>query len=79
MESSTVKPQPPDEPRNHRWFLILVGIISLLAVPFVFIGREVVFFLGLPIWLWWSITFTLALGALNIWGILRYWKDDRFD
>ena len=72
-------PSPPDEPRNHPLFLFLVALTSLAAVPFVFIGGPAVFVLGIPIWLWWSVGFTIALAAVTAWGILRFWKDDRLD
>lgn len=69
----------PREPRQHRYFLALVAIASLGAVPFWFIGRDTVFVLGLPLWLWSSMFFTAGLSAISVWGILRLWKDDELD
>ncbi len=68
-----------DEPRRHPVFLILLALAALGTVPVLFVGREPVSWLGLPLWLWSSIAFTLALSALTAWGILRLWKDDELD
>lgn len=68
-----------DEPRNHVLFLILVAVATVGAVPFWFVGRDTVFVLGLPIWLWSSLTFAVVLSAVSVWGILRLWKDDELD
>ena len=65
-----------DEPRRHRVFLLLIAAASLGAVPFPFIGRENAFVMGLPVWLWSSLGFTVALAGLTTWGLLAYWKDD---
>jgi hypothetical protein len=68
-----------DEPRKHPIFLSLVALAAIGTVPIAFVGREVTYLLGLPTWLWSSIGFTLALSGLTAWGVLRYWRDDRFD
>jgi hypothetical protein len=65
-----------DEPRKHRVFLLLMAVTSIGAVPFAFIGRDNAFVMGLPVWLWSSLGFTVALAALTTWGLLAYWKDD---
>lgn len=70
-------PRPPrDEPRNHPRFLLLLAIVCLATVPVFFVGPSPVLWLGLPVWLWWSLGWTAALSALTAWGVLRYWKDD---
>ncbi len=56
--------------------MLLVVLCALGTAPFLFIGSEPVFVLGLPVWLWSSIGFTLALSLLTAWGVLRYWRDD---
>lgn len=66
----------PDEPRNHPLFLLLLGLAALGTVPLGFVGRGSETWLGLPLWLWSSIGFTLALSSLTAWGILRYWEED---
>jgi hypothetical protein len=48
-------------------------------VPFWFVGRDTVFVLGLPVWLWSSLAFAVVLSAVSVWGILKYWKDDELD
>jgi len=68
-----------DEPRRHPIYFLLLALSALGTVPVIFIGRVGGIFLGLPIWLWSSIGFSLALSALTAWGVLRYWRDDRFD
>lgn len=68
-----------DEPRKHPVFLLLVALVTLATTPILFVGRTVVSFLGLPLWLWTSMGATFALSALTAWGVLRYWNDDRFD
>ncbi len=68
-----------DEPRAHPVYLLLVGICAVGTAPFLFIGSESPDVLGLPLWLWASVGFTLSLTALTSWGILRYWRDDEDD
>jgi hypothetical protein len=68
-----------DEPRNHALFLILVVVAAVGAVPFWFVGRDTVFVLGLPVWLWSSLAFAVGLSGVTVWGILRLWKDDELD
>jgi len=68
-----------DEPRKHPVFLALLGLVALGTVPIWFVGREPTSWLGLPLWLWSSIGFTMALSGLTAWGVLRYWKDDELD
>jgi len=68
-----------DEPRRHRFFLLLLGLTVLCTSPFPFIGSGSSTFLGIPLWLWWSIFFTIGLSCLTAVGILRYWKDDRLE
>ncbi len=65
-----------DEPRRHPVFMVLLAICAVGTAPIVFVGSPTTFFLGLPLWLWWSAGFTLALSALTAWGIVRYWRDD---
>jgi hypothetical protein len=68
-----------DEPRRHPIYLLTLAATILGTVPFAFAGKGTRILLGLPVWLWWSLSFTSALSALTAWGILRYWRDDRFD
>jgi hypothetical protein len=65
-----------DEPRVHRWYVILLAATALGSVPFPFVGRSQIMFLGLPLWLWWSSFFTFGLSAVTAWGVLRYWRSD---
>jgi hypothetical protein len=60
-------------------FLALTGLASIGAVPFWFIGRRTAFLFGIPVWLWTSMAFTVALSALTVWGLLRFWRDDELD
>lgn len=64
-----------DEPRRHRGFMAVLGLLALATAPFPFIGAEPRMLLGLPLWLWWSIVMTVAFAALTSWGFGRYWKD----
>jgi len=68
-----------DEPRKHPLFLGLLALAALGTIPIAFVGRQPTNFLGLPLWLWSSIGFTLLLSVLTAWGVMRYWSDDRFD
>lgn len=68
-----------DEPRNHPRFLLVMGLVSVGAVPFWFVGRETVFLFGFPLWFWSSMAFTAALAGLTAWGILKLWKDEELD
>lgn len=70
------EPRSRDEPRRHPLFLLLLALAALGTIPVAFVGREAVFWLGLPVWLWSSILFTAALSGVTAWGILRFWKDD---
>jgi hypothetical protein len=65
-----------DEPRNHRRYLLLLGLLVLGTVPFPFIGGETRWLFGLPTWLWWSVVMTTALACTTAWGILRLWVDE---
>ena len=65
-----------DEPRKHPLYLALLGLIALGSVPFAFVGRTPRAIFGFPIWLWWSLGFTVALTAVTVWGILTYWSAD---
>ena len=65
-----------DEPRKHHGFMILMVVVCILTVPFLFVGRTPTLWLGLPSWLWWSMSWTLVLALLTGWGLLHYWKDD---
>ena len=64
-----------DEPRHHIGYLVAVAMAALGTVPFLFVGREYRVVVGLPLWLWSSLLFTVLLSVLTAWGILRYWKD----
>ena len=57
----------------------LLALAAIGTVPFPFVGRQPVDWLGLPLWLWSSLAFTVALSALTAWGILRYWRDDEHE
>lgn len=68
-----------DQPRRHRIFLLLLLVSILASVPFAFVNRPPVFWLGIPLWLWISLGATTMLALLTAWGIIRYWRDDRFE
>jgi hypothetical protein len=68
-----------DEPRNHPQFLFVLGLLVLCSIPFPFIGGELKLCLGLPTWLWWSITFTTGLAIATAWAILHLWRDDQHE
>ena len=55
--------------------MLVLGLLALGTAPFPFIGSQLRMFLGLPLWLWWSLGMTLALSLLTWWGLGRYWKD----
>ncbi len=63
-----------DEPRRHRRFMLILGLSALATVPFPFIGAETRIVWGLPLWLWWSFTFTAVFAGVTVWGILRLWR-----
>ncbi len=65
-----------DEPRNHPGFMALLALVCVLTVPFLFVGSSPAFWLGLPVWLWWSVGWTVVLSVLTAWGFLHYWRDD---
>lgn len=58
---------------------IWLGLLALGTVPFPFIGSDTRFFLGFPLWLWWSASFTVALSVVTATTILRGWRDDGRD
>ncbi len=64
------------EPRQHPIYMVLLGLAALGSVPIWFVGATPRSWMGLPVWLWSSIGFTLALSILIAWGVLRYWEDD---
>ncbi len=65
-----------DEPRRSRRFLLFLGLTALATAPFPFAGSELVLWLGIPAWLWWSFLWTAGLSALTVWGLLRLWRDE---
>jgi len=69
-------PNRPDGPRLPRSYLLLLGLVAIAIVPFAFIPGTTGSWLGLPLWLWSSLTFTVLLSVLVAWGILRLWRDD---
>ncbi len=68
-----------DEPRRHRLYMLVLGATAVLTAPFPFIGAETRMVWGLPLWLWWSFTFTAAFAGLIAWGILVLWRGDGDD
>lgn len=64
------------EPRASRRFRWLALIAILGTVPLPFIGSATRFWLGLPLWLWWSAGFTVLLSAVTAWGLVVLWRDD---
>ncbi len=68
-----------DEPKNHPIFLILLAVVALGTVPFLFVGSDPTFLFGIPLWLWSSILFTVALSAVTAFGIMFFWKDRDLD
>ncbi len=68
-----------DEPRRHPLFLALLGLAAVSTAPFALLGAPDASWLGIPVWLWASLGATACLAGLTAWGILRYWRDDRFD
>ena len=58
-----------DEPRRHPLYMLLLALCALGTVPFLFVGSDAVWLMGLPLWLWSSIAFTVGLSALIVWGI----------
>jgi hypothetical protein len=59
--------------------MCLLGASALGTVPFWFIGSEPRFIWGIPLWLLSSFAFTVLFAALVAFGIMRYWRDDRFE
>jgi len=68
-----------DQPRRHRVFLLLLLVSIVGSVPFAFVNRPSVLWFGIPMWLWISLGFTTMLALLTVWGIIKYWRDDRFE
>lgn len=68
-----------DQPRRHRVYMLLLLIFVIASVPFAFVNRPSVNWLGIPLWLWISLGSTTMLALLTVWGILKYWRDDRFE
>ena len=65
-----------DEPRRHRWFMVLLFGAAAATAPIPFVGRETVWLGGLPLWLIWSLSFTVLMSSLTTWGLLRLWRDE---
>ncbi len=68
-----------DEPRRHPVFMTLLGLACLATVPWPFVGLEPVLWLGVPVWLWWSLGWTVVVSGLTVWGVLAYWRDDELE
>lgn len=65
-----------DQPRKHSKFLVALALVILCTAPFPFIGAEVVIVAGLPLWLWWSLGFTVTMCAMTSWAMLNFWRED---
>lgn len=61
--------------RTGRWLRIALFVCALASAPFPFVGLPTRWFLGLPLWLWWSIGCTTLLSLLTAWTIHRHWDD----
>ncbi len=68
-----------DQPIRHRAFIATVAILTFATVPFAFAGRAVRMVAGIPLWLWWSMGWTVVLAAVVTWGIMRLWRDETLD
>ena len=68
-----------DEPRRHPWLMVLLAVTAVGAIPVAFVGAEPTYLLGLPVWLWWSLGFTIATSGLTVLAVLKYWHDDEYD
>ncbi|MEQ8762384.1 MAG: hypothetical protein RL885_00555 [Planctomycetota bacterium] len=67
------------EPRQSRFLLALLGCGVLATVPWPWIGAIDAHFAGIPLWLWWSFGGTTFLSCVTTLGVLRYWRDDRYE
>jgi membrane protein implicated in regulation of membrane protease activity len=56
--------------------MALLGLCALATSPYLFVAGPDRLLAGLPLWLWWSLSCTLALSILIAWGVWRYWRDD---
>ena len=65
-----------DEPVLHRRLLLAMLLAAVLSAPFPFAGRDTIWWAGLPLWLWWSLGWTVVLSGLTGFAILRHWNDD---
>lgn len=65
--------------RESTWILVGIGATAIGAVPFWFIGRPEVFWLGIPVWLWSSFGFTAATAGITAYGIHRLWRGEDRD
>lgn len=68
-----------DEPLRHRLFMVALALCAVATSPFPFVGQPLRWWAGLPIWLWWSMGFTVLLSALTFYAIIKLWKDDTDD
>lgn len=67
---------PSSRRRTGRRLRVLLVLLAIASAPFPFVGSATRWWLGLPLWLWWSIGCTTALSLLTAWTIHRHWDDD---
>jgi hypothetical protein len=68
--------EPNPRPRRLEGILIALLAIATAPLPFLFFGRDV-WWAGLPVWLWWSLGFTVALSLATARMMLTSdWDDD---
>ncbi len=68
--------QSNQPPRRREGIFIALLAIATAPLPFVFFGRDA-WWAGLPVWLWWSIGFTVALSLATARMMLTStWDDD---
>ena len=69
-------PARSSEPRASRPFRWLTLIAILGTAPLPFIGAETRFWLGMPLWFWWSAGFTVMLSSVTAWGLVVLWRGE---
>ena len=59
---------------NALWFWICIGLLLLIAVPYGFIGRNLFFIWGVPLWVLISLGASISIAILTIYVIQTRWS-----